>query len=363
MLRKKPEERPASAEWLAIRFRRLRVELEQEEGAAVIETLYPTNPSPVQNAMTATRAERTDPGETLAAAAAAQPMGPAASEPATRAAPTRQERRGAPDRTEPDGPLPFAVTEESPEARVRPVVPAVTTVSQPRPPAPTEPAPPAVDRNAPTVTPKPVAAPARRNDTEEMPAFAGGPYPAEPASEEDVYQESPVPDSSPPRARATQEGASTSRAVAIESRRPSTTRGREVWWAVVGGVALASVGVWGYAQSLSPPDGHERPTAPTERPAFGATTPPGAPVAPVAVTAEAPTSSPHVASPSVPQAAASDPSPAKPASSAAARPASKAEPAPKGDVIRNLSDDPGKEAPKGAPPPSAAKPKLPGSGL
>jgi serine/threonine protein kinase len=62
MLRKQPEARPRSAEWVAAQLRQL-VRLDRLASAKVDPNQ--TQPSPAQNALTATRAEATDPGKPL----------------------------------------------------------------------------------------------------------------------------------------------------------------------------------------------------------------------------------------------------------------------------------------------------------
>ena len=62
-LRKKATERPASAEWLASQFRQIRLQLDIKEGKFAAAAIGDTSPSPVQNALTESRAEATDPGD------------------------------------------------------------------------------------------------------------------------------------------------------------------------------------------------------------------------------------------------------------------------------------------------------------
>jgi serine/threonine protein kinase len=395
MLGKKPAERPISAEWLAVQFRQIRRHADVRAGGFVLGDLNQTSPSPVQNALTMTRAEATDPGDALEAASKAVDSS------ATRQVKgtvTVQDRVPVLDRTLEDAPVgfvstkvspdPFALTSpsrrpqgmevttdepvakvanEEPAAKVPSVVPVAASAAEVPASGSTSPAPPPIDRAAPTRSPEPLAAPFKRSDTEKLPVAAqASPPAAEVVSSKDSEPEVELPisgvrrgvrehaiPSRPPPPPPT----STSSAVALgRASVPVAARGwAEFKWAIVAGAATAIALVAVYAHFAIRPS---RAAASVTEASVSSTA--------VAAQAAAPAVIATLAAASALPVRSASPSPALAPPASAAAPASRSRattPPQKDDIVREI-EPPASSGTQGASPSAPALPrKLPGSGI
>ncbi len=212
MLRKKPAERPTSAKWLAVQLRQIRLDVEVQRAGFSPEQINQTHPSPVQNRLTMTRAEATDPGEPPEEAEEQPPEPVVSTAPET---PRTQWLNQAATVERPAAPFNRA-TEDSSEgsswsflAKLSPDLEDAAHPAVHDPPSSFSPS--GVERNAPTPPVEQIRAPLERMRTEELrakaashndlegarwahvDAGAGPPASADPfdgGEEDDRYQES-----------------------------------------------------------------------------------------------------------------------------------------------------------------------------
>jgi serine/threonine protein kinase len=416
MLRKKPADRPKSAEWVGVQLRQIRLQAEIRQGTFAPQNIHQTNPSPVQNALTMTRAEATDPGE-----ATQSPVTPPSTAETRRLSGPATAEDAAPDeRTVEDFPLAFMATKASPDplaltspsrrpkggadqGRIdgttldpdAPVpVAAMAPTVDPHIQEATSPCPPPVDRDAPTRSPEPIPVPFGRTDTEEVPTRAVSAVSADPSSDDDRFQETELPDSGARLEASRQSSArergqetellgsgtrrpvvarslarapmSSSNGVAME--RPSSavaaSRTAELRWSIAAGIVTASALVAVYAHFALRPS----TTAAVAEPSAAPT---ASPMPTAAITRPSSASAPAVAATAAPSAPAMAPDPApvappspprSPVALPVTRPSPTRPPSTRDDLVREFDPPASTETPRSVPDPPPKR-RLPGSGL